>query len=302
MTKQAFDPALHPNKLNLGCGFDKRQGYTNVDIDSYHAPDLVADVTDLGALPDQYYQQILALDLLEHLPRFKCLSTLQEWNRVLCPGGELELKVPDALLLLEQLKGVDNQTADQQQAIIQNLMGTQHQDGDFHLNTFTELTLSTQLAEAGFEIDELRSADGWMIHVRAHKREHCPPPGLLRVADDREFLEQAYQHCLSRPSDPDGRNYYLNRLNHGMAREAVLIALTEQRTSAPSADAQPFAYLCEIPADTEFVLALYRDILKRDADKPGIDWYSSRLAGGDQRMAIIQELVTSDEYRQSQQE
>jgi hypothetical protein len=33
-----------PRKLNLGCGWDKRDGYLNVDLHGSHDPDLVADV------------------------------------------------------------------------------------------------------------------------------------------------------------------------------------------------------------------------------------------------------------------
>ena len=31
-----FDPAAWPRKLNLGCGFDRRQGYVNVDLHDFH--------------------------------------------------------------------------------------------------------------------------------------------------------------------------------------------------------------------------------------------------------------------------
>ena len=37
-----FDPAKFPRRLNLGCGFDVRPGYLNVDLHAWHKPDLLA--------------------------------------------------------------------------------------------------------------------------------------------------------------------------------------------------------------------------------------------------------------------
>jgi hypothetical protein len=71
-----FDYRKYPNNLNLGCGFDKRPGYTNVDMNSFHSPDLVCDVLDLSVLPKNYYVEIVAQDILEHLPRNLTKSAL----------------------------------------------------------------------------------------------------------------------------------------------------------------------------------------------------------------------------------
>ncbi len=57
-----------PDRLNLGCGWDLREGYLNVDVHDFHKPDLVADVTKLDMLPSGRYREIIAQDVLEHLP------------------------------------------------------------------------------------------------------------------------------------------------------------------------------------------------------------------------------------------
>jgi predicted SAM-dependent methyltransferase len=56
-------------KLNLGCGFDIRAGYVNIDANDEHHPDLVSDVANLSALADGVAIEALAQDVLEHLPR-----------------------------------------------------------------------------------------------------------------------------------------------------------------------------------------------------------------------------------------
>jgi len=55
-------------KLNLGCGFDLREGYVNVDFQDFHKPDVVADVRDHGHAPVWLVEEIIARDVLEHLP------------------------------------------------------------------------------------------------------------------------------------------------------------------------------------------------------------------------------------------
>jgi hypothetical protein len=52
----AFDPAKFPKRVNLGCGFDHRPGFLNVDIHDFHHPDLLADVTQLDMLPSGQYE------------------------------------------------------------------------------------------------------------------------------------------------------------------------------------------------------------------------------------------------------
>src|SRR4051794_7895478 len=72
------NPAF-PRRLNLGCGFDIREGYLNVDVNDFHKPDLVCDITNLRDLPANYFDEVLAQDVLEHIPRLKTQDTLAEW-------------------------------------------------------------------------------------------------------------------------------------------------------------------------------------------------------------------------------
>lgn len=178
-----FDPAAHPRKLNLGCGFDKRSGYLNVDFQAFHEPDLVADVRHLPMLPDGYYAEIVAQDVLEHLTRADVEVALAEWGRKLEVGGRLVLRVPDVLGVARLLSR--NREVEQQRTLIQNLFGTQAYDGDYHLAGFTEVTLRASLADAGFEVVEIGYRDGWMFDVVARRVAGRPEPDLSRL----EFMD-----------------------------------------------------------------------------------------------------------------
>lgn len=85
-------------KLNLGCGNDirpKGEGWINVDIRRLEGVDEVADVRDLSIFRDGCAEEILANDLLEHIPPADVPTALREWRRVLKPGGKLSLRIPD---------------------------------------------------------------------------------------------------------------------------------------------------------------------------------------------------------------
>jgi len=83
-------------KLNLGCGFDKRPGYVNIDIRPEVRPDLILDL-EKRRLPfaNNSVDEILAKDVLEHFSFRRVRDILKDWHRVLRPGGRLLLQVPD---------------------------------------------------------------------------------------------------------------------------------------------------------------------------------------------------------------
>ncbi len=78
-----------PTRLNVGCGYDIRPHFLNVDNGDWHSPDLVADITNLVMLPSGHFEEIVAQDVLEHIERGKQISTLREWGRLLSPDGVL---------------------------------------------------------------------------------------------------------------------------------------------------------------------------------------------------------------------
>jgi len=161
------DVDLSLRKVNIGCGFDRRDGYLNVDFQDFHDPDLVADVRDMAALPDGHFEEALAVDVLEHLPRSDTLNALREWRRVLADGGRLHLQLPDVMGVAYLLRTRDSAAEHEEQ--LHSLFGTQAYTGDFHLAGFTDLHLIESLAEAGFDHISLERRDYWMITADAYK-------------------------------------------------------------------------------------------------------------------------------------
>jgi SAM-dependent methyltransferase len=185
-----FDPGAWPRRLNLGCGFDRRDGYLNVDLHDFHHPDLVGDVRSLPMLPTGGYDEVLAIDVLEHLRREDGPVALCEWARLLEPGGRLVLRVPN-LLALARLLYDDREDLDRQRVLLQCLFGTQAYDGDFHLNGYTEMLLRDELRLAGFDCVSVEPKDEWLFDVVAVRVEE---PAEVRLGDCR-FME------LRTPSD-----------------------------------------------------------------------------------------------------
>src|SRR5262245_52584737 len=137
-----------PVRLNLGCGYDKRAGYLNVDLQVFHSPDLVADVTALP-LPSGHFELIVAQDVLEHLERKRVPAALTEWSRLLAHEGVLELRVPSLFDLFFMLAAPENRSAEDSAKVIHLLYGTQAYTGDYHLSGFTAELLEDLLSKAG---------------------------------------------------------------------------------------------------------------------------------------------------------
>lgn len=87
----------YPPRLNLGCGFDKRDGWLNVDNFDSCEPDLMLDIemTPWG-LPSDKFEHVLLKHVLEHVGQdFPTFSrVMQELYRITAPGGLVEIHVP----------------------------------------------------------------------------------------------------------------------------------------------------------------------------------------------------------------
>lgn len=84
-------------KLNLGCGFDKRDGWVNADSFKECAPDVLMDIeTFPWPFEDDSFDHILMKHVLEHVGQgfadFRLV--MRELYRVLKPEGTLEIHVP----------------------------------------------------------------------------------------------------------------------------------------------------------------------------------------------------------------
>ena len=228
-TPETFDPAAFPKKLNLGCGFDHREGFVNVDMNAWHHPDLLADVRKIGFLPALHYDEIVAQDVLEHLPRTETLRTLAHWNRVLRRGGTITIRVPSVLGVADLLSQRANRNPAKHEELIQCLFGTQAYTGDFHFTSFTDVLLEHYLERAGFRQKRCELLHEWLFDVTAEKVEHIEVPpvpdytGLVDIAGDEEFVRACYRELLRRDPDAGGFDFYVTSLRTGgMTRQMVI--------------------------------------------------------------------------------
>jgi predicted SAM-dependent methyltransferase len=209
---------LSPKRLNFGCGYDKRDGYVNVDSDPACAPDVLLVNNDLSVLPSNTFEEILALDVLEHIPRTQTLPVLVDWAELLVEGGRIRVETSSISGVAAKL--ASDPSFASQFGWTQCLFGTQAHPGDFHCTGFTDTTLSVHLLAAGFEISRLWVDDDWLLNVEAVKSHTWSTVvGRSSSMSDTRFIETIYQEVLGRTPDHDGERYLQTELGaHRMSR------------------------------------------------------------------------------------
>lgn len=83
-------------RLHLGCGKrDFGPGWVNVDRASFPHVHYVHDIGRLPMFENASFDLIYSSHAFAYFDRFEAAEVLQEWKRVLTPGGTLRLAVPD---------------------------------------------------------------------------------------------------------------------------------------------------------------------------------------------------------------
>lgn len=138
--------------LDIGCGELVRQELADegelvrVDIREEANPDYRCDIRQLP-FGDGEFDVVFSSHVLEHLPRNEFKSTLEEWIRVLKPGGELRFILPNIKWAAERVLK-DEITAD----VLNVLYGAQSNPFDFHYNGLTPERVERQLRLAGVTV------------------------------------------------------------------------------------------------------------------------------------------------------
>lgn len=132
-------------KLNLGCNTRIREGYINIDRDSYPGVNIVADVFSLPMYEDGSVDEAYASNILEHISHTKTVTVLKEWRRILKDGGILKISVPDFDRAIEIYR-----THGLKPWVVNFLYGDQGYEGADHRVCFNEEYLTRVLKEAGF--------------------------------------------------------------------------------------------------------------------------------------------------------
>lgn len=150
---------MKPNKLNLGCGISKKDGYCNVDIQADLKPDMVMDIRYLKDIEDNSLEEINADHVIEHFPYIQTYSILTLWYQKLKPGGFIKMSFPDLLTICEEIaRGIDVENR------VRDIYGGQDHPWNYHCAGFTPKIMIGLLQSIGFK----------NISWSAKKKSHYP--------------------------------------------------------------------------------------------------------------------------------
>lgn len=146
--------------LNVGCGERTFKEYPvgyrciNVDQRDLSNVDKVMDVRKLE-FPDEYFDYILASDIIEHFTIFETENILIEWKRVLKVNGIIEFRMPNLRAICKKYIDGGNDTKMTSWLIF----GGQDYPGNFHFIGFDRELFRSIIEPLGFKEIEYKDAD-----------------------------------------------------------------------------------------------------------------------------------------------
>lgn len=135
-------------RLNMGCGSNKIEGFLNIDAFAGNKPDLILDITkeQLPFVPN-LVDEIVFFHCIEHIEEKLHDAVLEEFFRVLKPGGILLVSYPEFLrcasAYAENRKG-------QREFWKATIFGLQRYPGDFHVALMDTPFFINRLRRIGF--------------------------------------------------------------------------------------------------------------------------------------------------------
>lgn len=85
-------------QLNVGCGRHVLDGWVNVDVvaspRAKRRPEVIAKAKSIP-LPDRSVIRLMGIHVWEHFYFWECEDVAREWHRLMRPGAELILEMPD---------------------------------------------------------------------------------------------------------------------------------------------------------------------------------------------------------------
>ena len=129
-----------------------------------------------------------------------------------------------------------------------------------------------------------------------------------RNLPDADYLERLYEGFMGRGSDPTGRQFWLERLEAGMSRNAVVAGFISSQEFTDICNTYGIdkgSYTSPEPRDqnygvTAFTSRLYTKMLGRDFDLGGLNFWCERILKKPVRATLLQVALTgfmhSDEF------
>lgn len=137
-------------KLHIG-GWVRAEGWEVLNATPGPAVDHVGDARDLSRFADGTFSELYASHVVEHFDYHGELhKTLQEWRRVLVPGGRLYVSVPDLDVLARLLLDRQRLSERDRYQVMRMLFGGHVDRYDYHQVGLNEEFLRTFLRSAGY--------------------------------------------------------------------------------------------------------------------------------------------------------
>jgi len=137
-------------RLHIG-GKVRSDGWEVLNAVAAPYVDHVGNANDLSRFDDDTFMIVYASHVLEHLDyATDLMPALQEWLRVLKPGGRACVSVPDIDVLAAFLLDKASFSDEQRFEIMRMMFGGHVDRYDYHLTGFNEEILGAFLHHAGF--------------------------------------------------------------------------------------------------------------------------------------------------------
>lgn len=176
-------PHVGPIVLEVGAGARPHEDVTHcLDINPHekYVGDRVWISHDLRDLPmplqDGSVSKIYMCHVLEHFPLYLALKILEDSHRLLRPGGQLHIELPNAQRAfeyaveyapdIEQDRHGEIAWTSVTKTLWADAGSTQFNQHNYGYN---HLTLSRHIERSGFHVDTLNSEKDWAVLVEAHK-------------------------------------------------------------------------------------------------------------------------------------
>ena len=160
-------------KLNLGCGYDYREGFVNIDACPETKPDYVMILGEKSLLDyfkPESFSYIFAQDIVEHLFRYEAIMLLYDCYKLLKNHGKIRIRVPnfDSICANSSFSSEEkiNYIFGGQQRGVEDLP-SRH----CHKYVYTKDTIRNVLKQASFKNEKVFPGGGTNLTVEAIKDE-----------------------------------------------------------------------------------------------------------------------------------
>ena len=154
--------------LNIGCGerafkeYPEEYKCINIDERDLSNVDKIMNVRKLD-FSDEYFDYILASDIIEHFPIIDIKNILTEWKRVLKIGGIIEFRMPNLKEICRKyIEGIHTT-----KLTSWLIFGGQDYSGNFHYVGFDREWFRLIIESLGFkEIEYIDEDNNFVMKVR----------------------------------------------------------------------------------------------------------------------------------------